>query len=125
VLALEMAPDSICTASTLSTGVKGVHPPPPASTSFPPTHTDNFTQYREDSLAWGFTDIYGSFAVRAGAMRQVATAKPTGWAPTNYDPLTFIGDSAWCSLSLPLSLSRARSLSCSTLGNQLRPADLY
>ena len=100
VLSLTMQPDMICTATTLLTnGAKGSHPEPPPSSRFPKSHTDNFTTYTVDSLARGFSDVYGSFAVRPTssatpgqmALTQVATARPTGWAPTNLDPLTFMG----------------------------------
>ena len=55
--------------------------------------------------------MYGSFAVRLAdsttptqmALTQVATAKPTGWAPTNLDPLTFIGDSMWTDVSISVN----------------------
>jgi len=100
VLTLQMQPDTICTATTLANGTKGEHPIPPPSTRFPTRHVDGFATYAEDTLAYGFSDVYGSFAVRdagngVNALTQVAAAKPTGWAPTNYDPLTFIGDSLW------------------------------
>lgn len=91
------------------------------------THSDDFTTgYSEDALARGFSDVYGSFAVRpttnphaAGAsgavgaggregesqmaLTQVATAKPTGWAPTNLDPLTLFGDSMWHALTVDVT----------------------
>ena len=95
VLRLVMDPDTICTATTLSDGTKGQHPPPPPAAPFPRRHADNFSAAAEDALAWGFADMYGSFAARAGALTQVATAVPTGWAPVNYDPLTMIGDAEW------------------------------
>jgi hypothetical protein len=108
-LLLVMPPDTICTATTLSNltnGSKGAHPHPPASQRFPTAHRDDFYSYKEDALAWGFADVYGSFAVRAtphnlngttagNALTQVATSTPTGWAPHNYDPLTVIGDEQW------------------------------
>ena len=55
--------------------------------------------------------MYGSFAVRPTssatpaqmALTQVATAKPTGWAPTNLDPLTLIGDSMWTDVSISVT----------------------
>ena len=101
VLTLVMKPDTICTATTrLSSGLKGAHPPSPPSARQPKTHHDDFSEYTVDTLARGWSDVYGSFAVRPSgggrmALTQVATAKPTGWAPTNLDPLTFFGDSMW------------------------------
>lgn len=102
MLQLKMAPDTICTATTLSNGIKGSYPEPPASSPFPTEHADDFSNYTDDTLAWGFSDVYGSFAVRpvptpagAKALTQLATATPTGWAPHNYDPLTLIGDPLW------------------------------
>lgn len=61
-----------------------------------------------DTLPRGFSDVYGSFAVRPTssatpkqlALTQVATAKPTGWAPTNLDPLTLFGDSMWTDVTV-------------------------
>jgi galactosylceramidase len=109
VLSLSMKPDTLCTATTLlSNGKKGQHPKPPPSGRFPKSYTDDFTNYTVDMLARGFSDVYGSFAVRPTssatpkqmALTQVATAKPTGWAPTNLDPLTFIGDSMWTDVSI-------------------------
>jgi hypothetical protein len=112
-LVLDMAPDTICTATTLSNlanGTKGTFPvPPPASARFPAAHSDNFSSYSEDALAWGFADVYGSFAVRGtrtsadSALTQVATAVPTGWAPKNWDPLTVIGDEQWTDFQLDVS----------------------
>jgi hypothetical protein len=88
----------------------------PASRRFPTRHASDFASAAEDSLAWGFADLYGSFAVRTGlgpgpgqgpgpttgaaapattatvpavkALTQVAMDEPTGWAPKNLDPLT-------------------------------------
>ena len=126
VLKLVMKPDMLCTATTLLTnGSKGSHPEAPASARFPKSYSDDFTNYTQvDTLARGFSDVYGSFAVRPTtaahgsgggsssataereprgqqlALTQVATAKPTGWAPTNLDPLTFIGDSMWTDVSI-------------------------
>jgi len=94
VFTMTVEPDTICTVTTLSKKVtKGQHPPAPPSAPFPATHTDTFETYTDDTQAWGFSDMYGSFAVRDKALTQVATAVPTGWAPVNYDPLTFIGRS--------------------------------
>jgi galactosylceramidase len=108
VLALTMAPDTICTATTLLNGgvTKGRRASPPPSRAFPTAHADDFNAAAEDALAWGFGDVYGSFAVRAysaegggKALTQVATAVPTGWAPTNYDPMTMIGGN-WSSVDV-------------------------
>jgi len=102
-LFLEMEPDTICTATTLSNlthGRKGAHPTPPPSAPFPKRHADDFSSYADETLAWGFADAYGSFAVRNHALTQVATAVPTGWAPTNYDPITFIGADRMSSMQL-------------------------
>jgi galactosylceramidase len=100
-LPLTMPPDTICTVTTLLThGTKGSHPTPPPASPFPSDHYDDFATSTVDKPAWGWSDVYGSFAVREyeaatkvmkHAMTQVATAVPTGWAPTNYDPLTLIG----------------------------------
>eukprot|EP01051_Picozoa_sp_SAG22_P021909 SAG22_NODE_5030_length_1103_cov_1.550797_2_plen_294_part_00 len=124
MLKLTMPPDTICTATTLlANGTKGSHPTPPASARMPKTHFDDFTAgYTADTLARGFSDVYGSFAVRPTtnpkaiggpgaadseggglqqmALTQVSTAKPTGWAPTNLDPLTLFGDSMWHALTV-------------------------
>lgn len=114
VLSLTMEPDTLCTVTTLLTnGSKGEHPKPPPSQRFPKAYSDNFTGYTVDTLARRFSDVYGSFAVRpigssgsSGpqmALTQVATAKPTGWAPTNLDPLTLIGDSMWTDVSISVT----------------------
>jgi hypothetical protein len=118
ILRITMEPDTICTATTLlGNGTKGRHPKPPASSRFPKVYSDDFNNYTVDTLARGFSDVYGSFAVRPtvngaanGALKeqqmaltQVATAKPTGWAPTNLDPLTMIGDSMWTDVSVAVT----------------------
>lgn len=95
-----LEPDAICTVTTRNTGHKGSHPSPPVSSRFPTTHSDNFEGYAEDILAWGFSDVYGSFAVRNSTLTQTATDVPTGWAPTNFDPLTFIGDEQWTDVAV-------------------------
>ena len=115
VLTLTMQPDMLCTATTLmSKGAKGQHPRPPPSARFPKSYADDFTGYTVDSLARRFSDVYGSFAMRPTgsaqsgrvgqsqqmALTQVATARPTGWAPTNLNPLTLIGDSMWTDVSI-------------------------
>ena len=103
---LAMRPDTICTATTLLlNGSKGMHPTPPPSARFPKRHSDDFSGSVQDTLPRGFSDVYGSFAVRPSkpgqmALTQVATAKPTGWAPTNLDPLTLIGDSMWADVTV-------------------------
>ena len=58
----------LCTATTLLTnGAKGSHPEPPPSVRFPKSHSDDFANYTVDALARGFSDVYGSFAVRPTA----------------------------------------------------------
>jgi hypothetical protein len=81
VLSITMEPDTICTATTLTNGTKGQHPTPPASTPFPTHHADDFSSYVDDALAWGFSDVYGSFAVRSGALSQLATDHPGTHTP--------------------------------------------
>ena len=124
IVSLSMKPDMLCTATTLlNNGFKGQHPKPPPSARFPKSYSDDFSNYTIDKLARGFSDVYGSFAVRPTtssssgggggssvsnrvpqmALTQVATAKPTGWAPTNLDPLTFIGDSMWIDVSVSVT----------------------
>eukprot|EP00937_MAST-01D_sp_MAST-1D-sp2_P003472 g3472.t1 len=91
-------------------------PPPPSP--FPSRHSDDFaaaTAAAPGGLPFGFADVYGSFAVRGApggstashgasgagsALVQLATAQPTGWAPVNADPLTFIGNSRWTNVSV-------------------------
>jgi hypothetical protein len=92
---LTVYPDTICTVTTEIGGQRGQHPPPPPSTRFPPIYHNDFSSTEEDQLAWGFSDVYGSFAVRKNSLTQVATAHPIGWAPINMDPLTFFGDVHW------------------------------
>jgi galactosylceramidase len=119
VLELTVQPDTICTATSLPAGAggngsKGAHPPAPAAAPFPPRHSDNFTGYGWDAQAAGFSDVYGSFAVRrwgegknkTAALTQLATALPTGWAPVNYDPLTLIGDDAgWVNRTVAVNVT--------------------
>ena len=59
--------------------------------------------YADDELAWGFSDVYGSFSVRNHTLSQLATGKPDGWAPTNFDPLTYIGDPTWSTVKVTAS----------------------
>jgi hypothetical protein len=47
--------------------------------------------------------MYGSFSVRNHTLSQLATDHPDGWAPTNYDPLTFIGDPTWTDVKVSAS----------------------
>ena len=90
-MVLSMSPDSICTITTSSAGLHGQAPAPPVSAPFPSPFETDFSEVREDALAPYFSDVYGSFSVRGGALTQLGTGKPTGWAPVNYDPLTLIG----------------------------------
>lgn len=114
VLAMTMPPDTICTASTRNVGQKGGFGEPPAARRFPPTHADNFSAYEDGDLAFGFSDMYGSFAVRSSgdgvdssaptkALTQLATDSPDGWAPLNFDPLTIIGDGLWTDVNVSVS----------------------
>lgn len=100
VVSFSLAPDTICTLTTLAKGTKGAYPPPPAAARFPTSFHQDFDSTAEDALAPYFADVYGSFAVRNKALTQVATDVPDGWAPVNYDPLTFIGDSHWRSVNV-------------------------
>jgi galactosylceramidase len=95
-LKVTMPPDTICSISTQSVGNKGQHLQPPPPSPFPARYRTNFlkSSNRHD-LAWGFSDVYGSFAIRNKSLTQVATALPIGWAPLNNDPLTLLGDRHW------------------------------
>ncbi|KAG7361104.1 glycosyl hydrolase family 59 protein [Nitzschia inconspicua] len=76
---LTMPPDTICTISTaLNVGHRGEHPEPPKSLiPFPTVYRTNFDSTSNGhDLAWGFSDVYGSFAIRNGSFTQVATALP-------------------------------------------------
>jgi galactosylceramidase len=130
VLALTMPPDTLCTASTLpaaQNGTKGEHPPPPASAPFPARYVDDFGASAQDALAFGFADVYGSFAVRdtgdaavGNALTQVAAAVPTGWAPTNFDPLTYIGDASWGAVAVNVTALVNRSAGVEHGGHYVR-----
>ena len=103
VFQLTMRPDTICSVTTLNNGAKGQYPQPPPSKPFPTQYYDDFSLTGEDKLPWGFTDVYGSFAVRDNSLTQVSTSEPTGWAPMNLDPLTFFGDIGWTDVHVSLS----------------------
>eukprot|EP00662_Eupelagonemidae_sp_cell21_P015738 gene15738-15747_t len=132
VLSLVMRPDTICTATTLlNNGMKGQHPKPPPSGRFAKAYADDFSNYTVDTLARGFSDVYGSFAVRPTssatpkqmALTQVATARPTGWAPTNLDPLTLIGDSMWTDVSVNVT-AMVNATKPATFGSRVRDPPL-
>ena len=92
---LTVYPDTICTVTTEISGQKGQYPPSPPSTPFPSSYHTDFSSTEEDQVAFGFSDVYGSFAVRKNSLTQVATTRPIGWAPLNKDPLTLFGDVHW------------------------------
>lgn len=53
--------------------------------------------------------------MRDHTLSQLATGHPDGWAPVNYDPLTFIGDPTWKDLHV----------SASAIVNQSAPVGQY
>lgn len=98
-------PDTICTISTSNVGNKGQHADPPSESPFPKVYRTNFDATSNDhDLAWGFSDVYGSFAIRdQGSLTQMASALPIGWAPVNEDPLTLLGDPGWDQIRVRVS----------------------
>ena len=92
-----IAPDSMVTVSSVAGASKGQpRAPIPPSAPFPFPYADDFSGAAEDAQARFWADQFGSWAVRAGRLTQVAQANPArnGWSGDS-DPLTLLGSSAW------------------------------
>ena len=85
---------------------KGVPATPiPPSGAFPLPYVEEFEDFPPDSLAPYFADQYGSFAVRDGALEQVALVNPgaLAWSGDG-DPLTLVGDVHWTDVNITVSV---------------------
>ena len=94
---IEVAPDSITTVTTVSTGNKGSFPdsPVPADVPWELPYSDDFgAAYAFDAMGKYFSDQAGSWAVRNGSLQQVSFGQPIAWAP-NGDPLSIVGSEDW------------------------------
>ena len=63
-------------------------------------HTARTTRPAATTLALAGHGLAGGGRPTTKALTQLATATPTGWAPTNYDPLTVIGDEQWADFEM-------------------------
>ena len=83
---LQLEPDTMYTLSTVSTAMKGQHPPPPASKPLNLPYYDNFDKYPEHTEVFDFVPQTGSFEImksfdtsRGMINRQTVQEKPIYW----------------------------------------------
>jgi len=106
-LTVAIPADAMVTVSTVATAAKGAPAaPPPADAPFPLPYADDFSGYPEDRLPRYFADQAGSFAVRGGALVQVAPADPgpNGWSE-NREPYTLLGDAGWADVRAAVTVA--------------------
>lgn len=99
--------DAMVTVSTITTAAHGVASTPiPADAPFPLPYSDDFSGYVEDHLPRFFADQAGSFAVRNGALTQVAPADPgpNAWSK-NREPYTLLGSANWTDTRVTVSVT--------------------
>ncbi|XP_061890718.1 galactocerebrosidase isoform X1 [Entelurus aequoreus] len=107
---LELCEDELYTLTTLTSGRKGSHPHPPASSAFPKLYKDHF-DVREPpfSEAPNFADQTGVFEYFTNltdpgphvfTLRQVVTQRPITWATDADQTISIIGDYNWRDVSV-------------------------
>ncbi|XP_036405723.1 galactocerebrosidase-like isoform X1 [Megalops cyprinoides] len=107
---LELDVDEVYTLTTLTTGVKGSYPAPPASTPFPKSYKDDFN-VRNPAFteAPDFADQTGVFEYYINltdpgphvfTLRQVVTQRPVTWAADADQTISVIGDHNWQNLTV-------------------------
>ncbi|XP_037113056.1 galactocerebrosidase [Syngnathus acus] len=107
---ISLSEDEVYTVTTLTTGQKGKHPDPPASSPFPKHYTDDFN-VREAAFseAPNFADQTGVFeyytnqtdsGLHTFTLRQVLTERPITWAADADQTISVIGDYTWHDLNV-------------------------
>ena len=120
-LSVFVAQDSIVTLSTLvgaARGAPSTPPPPPAP--FPLPYSDDFNSYAEDTTPVRFwADETGSFAARAGALRQVVEIDPGAnrWVNEDLDPITLLGDESLADIVVSVGATFAPARNASGTGD--------
>uniref|UniRef100_H0VF42 Galactocerebrosidase n=3 Tax=Cavia porcellus TaxID=10141 RepID=H0VF42_CAVPO len=107
---LELKEDELFTLTTLTTGRKGSHPPPPKSQRFPSVYKDNFNvDFPFFSEAPNFADQTGVFEYYINpedpgehrfTLRQVLNQRPITWAADASSTISIIGDYHWTNLTI-------------------------
>ncbi|XP_061099659.1 galactocerebrosidase-like isoform X1 [Conger conger] len=105
IFTLNLEPDEVYTLTTITTGHKGSHPAPPASTPFPKAYKDDFNVRNPFfTEAPNFADQTGVFeyymnltdpGLHVFTLRQVVTQRPVTWASDADQTISIIGDHSW------------------------------
>ncbi|KAL7872834.1 hypothetical protein AOLI_G00119050 [Acnodon oligacanthus] len=102
---LDLDVDEVYTVTTLTTGLKGNYPEPPASSPFPKIYKSDFkVQHPNFSEAPDFADQTGVFEYfinhtdpgpHVYTLRQVVTQRPITWVADADQTVSIIGDYKW------------------------------
>lgn len=102
--------DSLWTITTLTTGGKGDHGPPPPDAPFPFPFADNYDACVPPAQGRYWSDISGSWECVPDAsnatnvvMRQVTPAKPISWE-SDFRPHSVLGSMNWSNVNFTTSL---------------------
>ncbi|KAM8913502.1 galactocerebrosidase isoform 2-T2 [Spinachia spinachia] len=107
---IKLAEDEVYTFTTITTGQKGSHPPPPSSVRFPKVYKDDFNVLNPAfSEAPDFADQTGVFEYYVNmsdpgphvfTLRQVVTERPVTWVADADQTISVIGDYQWENLTV-------------------------
>lgn len=108
---LTLAPDSLYTATTLTTAVKGNAGTPPASQAFPFPYSEDFESYSLGVTPKYLSDQQGTFEVGCGVgeskcLEQKVLAAPIPWqSAITTQTATLIGDPYWTNYEVKIGLN--------------------
>ncbi|XP_023681126.1 galactocerebrosidase isoform X2 [Paramormyrops kingsleyae] len=107
---LDLDVDEVYTLTTITTGQKGVYPPPPPTAPFPKVYKDDFKVRNPPfTEAPNFADQTGVFEYfinltdpgpHVFTLRQVVTQRPVTWASDADQTISVIGDHSWQNLTV-------------------------